>query len=83
MTTNGLEAAAKYLFEELMRRHPAQAAALATLILHELLAVTLHGEDSAPADVDVFVAALNARLAAMALEHGADRAWQLVAVDPD
>jgi hypothetical protein len=58
--------------------HPAEAAALASLVLSEILAVGLFGGDEG--EVGEFVDALNVKLSEVALHHGAPSTWRLVVV---
>jgi hypothetical protein len=79
--TSELQAAAHRIVAAMVRDFPSESATIASLVLTEILAVGLHGDDE-PAAVAEFVAAVNFKLAEVALHYGADRAWQLVPCDP-
>jgi hypothetical protein len=61
--------------------HTAEAAALASLVLTEILAVGLFG-DGVPGEVEEFVLAVNTKLSEIALNRGSRLSWQLVPAEP-
>ncbi|SEP47930.1 hypothetical protein SAMN02990966_06936 [Rhodospirillales bacterium URHD0017] len=79
--TDDLQAAAHQIVEAIARDFPAEAAAVASLVLVDILAVGLHGEDNDSAATAAFVAAVNFKLGEVALHYGADSAWRLTPCD--
>lgn len=78
--TDDLQAAAHRIVAAIVKDYPAESATVASLVMTEILAVGLHGDDE-PA-VSEFVAAVNFKLAEIALHHGAAQAWKLVPSEP-
>ena len=78
--TDDLQAAAHQIVAAIARDFFAEAAAAASLVLVDILAVGLHGKDNEPAAVAAFVAAVNFK-GEVALHFDADHAWQLAPCD--
>lgn len=76
MTDGDIRAIAHRMLERMVIEHPAEAAALASLVLSEILAVGLFGGDQD--EVSEFVAAVNVKLAEIALHHDKGASWKLV-----
>jgi len=81
MTTDDLRAIAQRIVERMVREHSAEAAALASLVLSEILAVGLFGGGD-QGEVDEFVLAVNTKLSEIALNQGAAMSWRLVPAEP-
>jgi hypothetical protein len=80
MSTEDLHAVAQRLVETVIKQHPDQAAALASLVLSEVLALGLFG--GTDHEVTGFADAVNGKLGEIALSLGASRSWQLVRAEP-
>jgi hypothetical protein len=76
MSTEDLHAVAQRLVETVIRQHPDQAAALASLVLSEVLALGLFG--GTDDEVTGFADAVNGKLGEIALAVDAPSSWHLV-----
>ena len=75
MITEDLHAVARRILERMIQEHPDVASEVAAMVLTELLAACLFGDEAAVAD---FVQAINWKLHEIALAHDAPSSWQLV-----
>jgi hypothetical protein len=75
MTSEDLRAVAQRIIERMVREHPDEAAVLISLVLSEILAVGLFGDDKA--GITAFADAVNMKLYEIALRHGAATSWKL------
>jgi hypothetical protein len=75
MTTDDLRAIAQRMLKRMIHEHPDAASEIAAMVLTELLAVCLFGDDEA--GVTAFADAVNTKLDEIALHHGASTSWRL------
>ena len=75
MTTDDLRTVAQRIVERMIYEHPDVASEIAAMVLTELLAACLFGDDEA--GVTAFADAVNTKLDEIALHHGAPTSWRL------
>ena len=81
MTDGDIRAIADRILLKVVQDHPDVASEIAALLLSEILGACLFGGGD-EGEVDDFVAAINLKLAEIALHHGAASTWHLVPAEP-
>ena len=76
MTSEDLRTVAQRIIERMVHEHPDVASEIAAMVLTELLAACLFGDDEP--GTTAFAEAINTKLSEIALAVGAPASWQLV-----